>query len=1302
MTTQQTKPKKDYGAPRRQLVPATESLFDFIKRNKVRGEVAADPTVISTEKKSAEQMVVTVRHYLEKPECYIPSNEKITVKTNIFGEKPGSLNISQLIGQLEKFIDNWSKDSNAVLKAARQESIPRNKYCLQAWNDFMGRIKSGETGMVGETTMQSIIIPNLGKFFPTVADQMAAGKLPVFGCHGPMHEFREVNNKYKNFHTAEPGPFSSHIPASEVVIPALSARDLERLAKALDKFASKSTSDDIFAEFSKSISDIIDESELKDRNFCEKGIMRSSENETAAIVPAIWNSGVDSGYTLLEEYMNYVYSVITAWSKIALLSLRRNLSVAVENFEEIKDSPEALGEAVADAYAEFTPATEGFIDTIKQAIKKVTGKNNDRFRPDGAIHGGFGFSDVNKKLEGILDDALKNTYDNPKWVEKNVSEVPSNEFHKNYGIFYKGGKPVEVSKIVYEFEGNFKALGKVAAVEAPHIGLRKEIYKELEKIANNGDPEERVAQTIALYDKNKKALETHLDSRIPSSVTSGDFIGCNGSLIDKEDTSLNTFWPSKDTKPFSYPTPTKQTYPEYVKALRGLLELSDQINKFLKSPEGRKFSLPYFEDIPQYVWDDMEVEHEDYYDKILSNVSSTQSRSELIDFYYELRNQVYDAATCMYNILFNQGELKVANEDIDVDIGVGDSIGTGGSIGGRILEAVANDFLRMMGISLAATRRNDKRIKTEANTIKAPTINITIKGVSAVEEQKLSTAEQRRKRLRTNIENAIAEVYGDERWNNSNIPYFSGDCKHKLMGFLQKDGWSIAINKVVPEYRKSLDAIAAFEKRIGARGGKARRELIEEINRAYAMFPEPRRRIDHVSSAYDRRWVALESSDYDHAISSLTYLSAIGTGKGGTLLTRDIGNKSYTFNCFDPAAIKDGRLPSYSYPARGTYKEYLRTIRALLDEIDIIDTRLEKEFGLGDNPMPTLPEKFKQDCIDNGKMYLYDKISKSVYDKEAISPFALYNQVARQMKYALMAVHRLLFANSPTVPAMEGLTDKITGFFKGDGDLNKIISAISHDDVLVDNIVDVINKKYDDQQWVSSLKGSNVEANTLRHLSYSGRVVVDGSTIIKHVEEITNFIEQGCKALSKDIPVRKKLLDKAIQRDEDEDLKDFLGGNNTEIFKILDRVGGYFKPRQVIGGGEWFTPNNLGQLKLSIHPSVQGVVVGPTASKAAEIKKDAIDVTKAVSKCISRLKRMSEDYAVGFYETVSGKYDQLYNEAIDELGSGSYYFQIAQVLFDGEKDGYHNIVSSPAAIAFIAEDHLRSLLKAYYKWVLVK
>lgn len=636
----------------------TEGLLDIFRKKAVAKEIAEDPARISVNSKNASQMMQTVHHYLETPEAYLPSGEKVTVTTNIFGEDLRNLSVDKLLSELDKFVNNWKKDAETFLKFARKEAPFRKKITYEAEQAFLHAVRGGQTGMVGEEIMQKHVLPHLDKFFPTAGDAMASGSLPTIGCHGPLHKFVQIDAKLHKYTSIEDGSHSSHNEKIAVPVPSLSRRDLDRLFKILDKFAGKAKNGNNLDAYDNYVGEISGESEANDVFFLNKGMMLSSEEDTAEMVPVVWNSGVDSGYTVLDEYLNHVYSVIFTWCQIGLLSLRRNLSAAVENYEEVKDDQEALAAAAVKAYAEFTPATEGFVDVVKGAIASIKNavsgdKKGTKYKLEDDQYGNLkiGKKQQGKALKALVDEALADTYQKKDWVSEHLSRVPVSTEHQEFTSLYIDGEPVAIDKVVSEFEKFYSLVQAAARKEQPFVSKRRKLFEQACKAARESDEPADAVRNIFL--ENKDFLKSPYIKRMPRQFTAGGIIGYKGPLVEVKGENSWVAWGDRDK--LSYPAPTQTDFQKYIDALKGLLDLQDKIAAD-KAIEEVAHMCPHLDEVPEDV-DEVDGNDFDYF-------ISDQNMVEFGDVSYALSYQVGRAQLAIYHLLFTASSLSAANEGL--------------------------------------------------------------------------------------------------------------------------------------------------------------------------------------------------------------------------------------------------------------------------------------------------------------------------------------------------------------------------------------------------------------------------------------------------------------------------------------------------------------------------------------------------------------------------------------------------------------------------------------------------------------
>lgn len=622
------------------LTPACEGIFDFLKRSNVEKEVKSNPNRISTEKKSAEQMMLTIKHYLDNPDAYSFHGEKVSINTKIFGGNPGSLNLQAILNQLENFAKSWYRDFQAADRFSNSERKVREKHTEALKKEFWELVKTNPDD-AGAVLYETKIKGMMGQFTPNGAAAYAEGKLKFTECHAALWEYETYKASWGQAY----GIGNALYEKVDVTVPALNQSTGERLFKILMSFAQEKNGTFTFPEVDKAF----DACDNDDRFFADKAMHRTCKGgDDSWAYSVIWNSDGDSAQSLMENYVNHVYDVLYAWVKIAVMSLQRNPNVALEE------------------YYDHTPACEGFVDVIKAGFEKLTGTGDKREKhklaKDKYGNSTFNPKQQGKKLQEIVSEALADTYNNPKWVEKYVDNTSSMYEHAEMGYLYAGKRLVKLEDLVSELRKVRGFLDDLRRREQPFIDVRLDVYKKVETISKIAGSEQRVKLAIELYDKHKDKLESFIGSRIPTSIAKYEAVGCQGPLFVHNPPTYNYYYPSKG-KSFEYPIPSKENYKVYIETLNALLKETEDFDNFLQNDHG--FSVPYFEDLPEFIWDDMEgTEYDEYYDKYLSNVGSTQSREELVDFYYSYRNILANVTIAVYHLLFNAQKLNPANEGL--------------------------------------------------------------------------------------------------------------------------------------------------------------------------------------------------------------------------------------------------------------------------------------------------------------------------------------------------------------------------------------------------------------------------------------------------------------------------------------------------------------------------------------------------------------------------------------------------------------------------------------------------------------
>lgn len=632
------------------LTPACEGIFDFIKRSKVEKEVQADPTRVSTANKSIGQMLLTIKHFVENPDAYTFHGEKVTVNTNIFGFSGPNGSISSLISELEKFAKTFPGEIAKLAKQRDAEHKPRKKHCDNLQAEF-NKVRS-EGPNVGEAFVRKHIYPIASQFIPTGPTLLAEGKLSITTCHVPL-----FTTKLVSFDWGKDGRYEiteSCRENSEIVVPALSPTDGERLIKLLWSLAGKTKISKAPGSSDLTYPKMEEAEELEecdDGFYYDKGMIRSCETDDAAcLVAQVWGDGIGSSSgDLIDMFNQHIFSVFRTWTIIALSSLKRNPNVALEE------------------YYEHTPACEGFVDIIRAGIKKLTdrGDKREKHKLVANDYGGMAFNpkQKGKKLREIVSEALAETYNDPKWVEKHVDNTSSMYEHAEMGYLYAGKSLVKLENMVGEFKKIRGFLDDIRRREQPFIDIRRTVFDKVHEIAKIGGEEQRVKLAIELYDRYKDKLESFVGSRISTSVAKYNAVGCEGSLFVHNPPSYN-FYHTVKGKTFEYPIPSKENYKSYIEVLNALIAESEDFETWWENAR-KEVSVDYFEDLPEFIWDDMESgEHSEYYDNYLSNVTCTQSREELADFYWHYSSQLREAIIAVYHLLFNAQKLNPANEGL--------------------------------------------------------------------------------------------------------------------------------------------------------------------------------------------------------------------------------------------------------------------------------------------------------------------------------------------------------------------------------------------------------------------------------------------------------------------------------------------------------------------------------------------------------------------------------------------------------------------------------------------------------------
>lgn len=631
------------------LTPACEGIFDFIKRSKVEKEVQADPTRVSTANKSIGQMLLTIKHFVENPDAYTFHGEKVTVNTNIFGFSGPNGSISSLISELEKFAKTFPGEIAKLAKQRDAEHKPRKKHCDNLQAEF-NKVRS-EGPNVGEAFVRKHIYPIASQFIPTGPTLLAEGKLSITTCHVPL-----FTTKLVSFDWGKDGRYEiteSCRENSEIVVPALSPTDGERLIKLLWSLAGKTKISKAPGSSDLTYPKMEEAEELEecdDGFYYDKGMVRSCETDDAAcLVTQVWGDGIGSSSgDLIDMFNQHIFSVFRTWTIIALSSLKRNPNVALEE------------------YYEHTPACEGFVDIIRDGLKKLMDRGDKREKHKLVVnsYGGSAFNpkQQGKRLRDIVKEALADTYDDPKWVEKNVDNTSSMYEHAEMGYLYAGKSLVKLENLVGEFKKTRGFLDDIRRREQPFIDIRRTVLEKVHEIAKIGGSEQRIKLAVELYDRYQDKLESFVGSRISTSVAKYNAVGCQGSLFAYNPPRYNNYYPVKG-KTFEYPIPSKENYKTYIEVLNALITESEDFETWWK--EARKeVSVSYFEFLPEFIWDDMETGESVYYDKYISNVTYTQSRDELANFYWDYASHLIEAIIAVYHLLFNAQKLNPANEGL--------------------------------------------------------------------------------------------------------------------------------------------------------------------------------------------------------------------------------------------------------------------------------------------------------------------------------------------------------------------------------------------------------------------------------------------------------------------------------------------------------------------------------------------------------------------------------------------------------------------------------------------------------------
>ncbi len=343
-------------------------------------------------------------------------------------------------------------------------------------------------------------------------------------------------------------------------------------------------------------------------------------------------------------------------SALAKVSERFGRGNAASNF--IKSLNTLIGADVMNQL-ERSVSMEGFNDVIKSALitaklaLTTNSKQHHALKADKQ-----GRLEFDKKpgehLYTAIGMALHRTYNNPDWVKKNVPSRAEPVQHGLMGHLYAGKKPVAPDQLAGEFNKLFEVLWAVQSKEDPFNLVRWQVYDKACAAAKHLKGEELLAEVAKAYDEKKSKLESPISDRIDGSKAKMQAIGCMGDLFNgdgkQHEYTYNGYHANADVKP-AYAPVTQENYQLYVDAIKELGKLSVRLDS-LFAIAGKKINLPYFEDLPKAFWE-QPLEGSDYFDLYVENVTTSQSREEMSDFFSSYSYALLNAIKAVYYLLFN-------------------------------------------------------------------------------------------------------------------------------------------------------------------------------------------------------------------------------------------------------------------------------------------------------------------------------------------------------------------------------------------------------------------------------------------------------------------------------------------------------------------------------------------------------------------------------------------------------------------------------------------------------------------------
>jgi hypothetical protein len=287
---------------------------------------------------------------------------------------------------------------------------------------------------------------------------------------------------------------------------------------------------------------------------------------------------------------------------------------------------------------EYGPACEGFVDMVKSLFVKKDAKEAKAEAAHKSAWRTYGM--VSKDLEGDL----RNTYDNPGWVEKNLDDKAERLHIPALAYANVDGKmitnPREMVKVA---RGMLNFVKTVAQREKPHTELRIKLCDEAEHIFDNDELDE-------LWEKNASQLKQSPVDRVhqwqKSPVPALGYGGKYPWPIDFNNPKLKEFSHYARTHTTGeLEAPIKASAKEFAESIRELLTIAQEAEKIWKDNH-----IPYWDGLQEEIsYDDLE-----YGDEIFNQMFSSQRQCEVSDLASCITDVVGPIICGLYIAMFNK------------------------------------------------------------------------------------------------------------------------------------------------------------------------------------------------------------------------------------------------------------------------------------------------------------------------------------------------------------------------------------------------------------------------------------------------------------------------------------------------------------------------------------------------------------------------------------------------------------------------------------------------------------------------